>query len=50
MCLSDTSSFPKTAQISIDLLVGWLSLNLNIKATFLSALTDIQLDGKAGDP
>lgn len=32
------------------LLFAWLSLNLNIKAIFLSGSTDIRPEGKAGDP
>lgn len=32
------------------LLFAWLSLNLNTKAIFLSGSTDIQPEGKAGDP
>lgn len=39
-----------SVQTSDALLFHWLSLNLNIKAIFLSGPSDIWPEGKAGDP
>lgn len=47
---SKLSPFQTFCSYFDDLIVYRLSLNLNIKAIFLSGLSDIQPEGKAGDP